>query len=984
MNAQTSSSELVRRAYCLLKQDTYYDKMDLFLRANLAAYEANEAFEQRQSRLASVVDDFRRGKPSTKTEECLGRWLGEVSFRLLPKSVVLPKSAVLPDTQDKAETDRKDQARLISNVRTAEQYEFAPQGGVQHFFYAPIELYILSTLWCISVGRLLDRQLDDSCFGNRLEGDPDGDEKPSRLFKIYHFQYAQWRDTAITRAEALLDQGNSSVLVSLDIKQCYYHLSVDWKKIPTPQDKASSNLARNLTDALRRIHAAYHEAIATSLAETHGPEVAEIEGIPVGLPSSRVLANWLLKPFDSQVREDLRPAYYGRYVDDMLIVAQAPPQKVVSAGVDEILNDLLISRGLLTVSQEAAEYELPSLPGLVIQSSKLIVQHFDKDHSRAGLREFIKQIKREASDFRFLPADERGRELDACAYDLIYEGSINKLHSVIGVTENSTELSKYLGRRMVEHRLTSEALQKNVAEQLDRFTRGKNLLDFCTTWERILTLLIVKKQHQKAADMLRRCLDTVRKLSSSTNDDAEWIGVAREHLKEYLTIALAMPLALLDQDEQGEIRSKRLRSVIEADFAEIPDTAVCLRKSNLIRHYWVAWPLLNFTGYRGSLVVLDMDGLAALKDWSIEHAESLSPRHIHADERQLFGLLQHMFHSDGRGEDCFFGKPESLNPDDEEDKPDIEWSTNADDKSPTDPLIATVNIPSQSETGKLAIGIANLRVSKKDISASYEPLRTPNMSWDRQEKLFHLLNLAERENCDIVVLPEVSVPYLWLPFMVAHARRAKTALVFGLEHWVSGKTAYNLLVTILPCWEKGRYRACRIFIRPKNHYSPEEIRELDRLGYSPPALRPSYFLFNWRGAIFTVFNCYELSNIRHRSVFRGKIDLLIGAEWNRDTKYFSNIVESTVRDLHCYMVQVNTSDFGDSRVTSPKKSEEMNAVRVSGGLNTALLKAEIDISDLNDFRSKKPSHVDKRYKPTPAGFEHEDIRKRSKHKGSGT
>ena len=999
MNSQTSSPELVRRAYCLLKQDTYYNNMDLFLREKLAAYETDEAFEERQRQLAAVIDDFWKEKSSKETEECLGRWLGEVSFRLLPKSVVQPKSAVLPGTQDKAETDGKNQPRLISNMRTAEQYEFAPQGGVQHFFYAPIELYILSTLWCISVGRLLDRQLDDGCFGNRLEGDPDGDEEPSRLFKIYHFQYAQWRDTAITRAEALLDQGSSSVLVSLDIKQCYYHLSVDWKKIPRPQDKALSNLARNLTDALRRIHAAYHEAIAPSLKGTHDQnkgthdqKVAEIEGIPVGLPSSRVLANWLLKPFDNQVRETLRPAYYGRYVDDMLIVAQAPPKKVISAGINEILKDLLINRGLLTVSQKAeGEYNIPSLPGLVIQSSKLIVQHFDKNHSRAGLREFIKQIKREASDFRFLPADERGRELDACAYDLIYEGSINKLRSLIGITENSTEMSKYLRRRMVEHRLTSEALQKNVAEQLDRFTRGKNLLDFCTTWERILTLLIVKKQHQKAADMLRRCLDTVDKLSAST-DDAEWVGIARKHLKEYLTIALAMPLALLDQGEQDEIRgkihSKRLQSVINADLPDTLSIAVRLRKSNLMRHNWVAWPLLNFTGYRGSLVVLDMDKLAALKDWSIKDAESLSPRHIHADEHQLFRLLQRMFHSDEPAETFFFDKPKSLTPDDEEDKPDIEWSTNADDKSPTDPLpdplIATVNIPSQSETGKLAIGIANLRVSKRDIAASYEPLRTPNMSWARQAKLFHLLNLAERENCDIVVLPEVSVPYLWLPFMVAHARRAKTALVFGLEHWVSGKTAYNLLVTILPCRENGRYRACRIFIRPKNHYSPGEIRELDRLGYSPPDLHPSYFLFNWRGAIFTVFNCYELSNIRHRSVFRGKIDLLIGAEWNRDTKYFSNIVESTVRDLHCYMVQVNTSDFGDSRVTSPKKSEEMNVVRVSGGLNTTLLKAEIDISDLNDFRSKKPSPIDTRYKPTPAGFEHEDIRKRSKHKGSAT
>jgi len=954
MNARTPSSELVAHAYRLLKQDTYYDKMDLFLRANLADYEADGSFQQRQDRLATVIDDLRKAESSPRTQRILKKWIADITFRLLPKSVELP------DSHPEEDADRKSRARLISNVRTANEYIVAPQGGVQYFIYAPIELYILSTLWCMTVGPVLDCTLDNGCFGNRLESDEGVDEDgPSRLFKIFHFQYTKWRDTAIQRAEELLDQGRSSVLVSLDIKQCYYHLAVDWEEVPISRIRGLRGLAKNLTAVLRSVHSAYHDVIGLSLAKTHGDKVAECEGIPIGLPSSRVLANWLLEPFDTAVREELRPAYYGRYVDDMLIVVQAPPDSVIRAGVDAILNDLLVKRGLLRPSEDATEYVLCCLPGLVIQNGKLIVQHFDKDHSRAGLREFIKQIKREASDFRFLPADERGRELDACAYDIIYEGSINKLRSVIGITENSTELSKYLARRMVEHRLTSEALHKNTAEQLDRFTRGKNILDFCTTWERILTLLIVKKQHVKAADMLRRCLETVEKLCASNGSDSEWIKQARENLKDYLCIALAMPLALLAQDGKGQLRSKRLLGLIHAHFVTAHERASHFRRSNLVRHHWVSWPLVNYTQYKGPLVGLDMDMLAAMEDWSIDLAESMTPRHIHADERQLFNLFRLMLHPEGPGEVFFFKDHDSLE--------------SGDDAAES--LIVNVSIPSDP-VEKMAIGIANLHVSERDISASYDPLRVPNTTWERQADLFHLLNLAELESCDVLVLPEVSVPHSWLPFMVAHARQAETALVFGMEHWISGKTAYNFLVTILPYREGGMYRACRIFIRPKNHYSPGELRELDRLDLRAPDLRPGYFLFNWRGVRFTVFNCYELSNIRHRSAFRSKIDLLIGAEWNQDTKYFSNIVESTVRDLHCYMVQVNTSHFGDSRVTSPKKSEKMNLVQVSGGANTTLLKAEIDIHDLNDFRSKKPSPVDTRYKPTPAGFEHDAVRER--------
>ena len=53
MNAGSSSSDLVQLAYRLLKQDAYYDKMDLFLRANVAAYKASDSLQERQDALTS-------------------------------------------------------------------------------------------------------------------------------------------------------------------------------------------------------------------------------------------------------------------------------------------------------------------------------------------------------------------------------------------------------------------------------------------------------------------------------------------------------------------------------------------------------------------------------------------------------------------------------------------------------------------------------------------------------------------------------------------------------------------------------------------------------------------------------------------------------------------------------------------------------------------------------------------------------------------
>ena len=68
------SSDLVQLTYRLLNQDTYYDKMDLFLRANVAAYEASDSFQKRQDTLATIVDELRKGAPSPKSQRAIKAW----------------------------------------------------------------------------------------------------------------------------------------------------------------------------------------------------------------------------------------------------------------------------------------------------------------------------------------------------------------------------------------------------------------------------------------------------------------------------------------------------------------------------------------------------------------------------------------------------------------------------------------------------------------------------------------------------------------------------------------------------------------------------------------------------------------------------------------------------------------------------------------------------------------------------------------------
>ena len=139
-----------------------------------------------------------------------------------------------------------------------------------------------------------------------------------------------------------------------------------------------------------------------------------------------------------------------------------------------------------------------------------------------------------------------------------------------------------------------------------------------------------------------------------------------------------------------------------------------------------------------------------------------------------------------------------------------------------------------------------------------------------------------------------------------------------------------------------------------------------------------YDIFNWKNLYFCPYYCFELADVWHRSLFKSKLDLLVGVEWNKDTNYFSNIVESCSRDLHCYIAQVNTSQFGDSRLTQPVESARLDILKLKGGSNDAILVAEIDLDKIREFQRKTfdLTHLQKEFKPLPPDYNVDDVLKR--------
>ena len=262
------TSALVDAAYKKLKQDNYYDTVNLFLRHRIAQFETSDDFQERLNNVESVVDQLQWAK--VEENELLKEWIGSISFRCLSKKIK-------GDSLAKKDTEGNEESPCyITNVRTSDLYKVE---SINYFIDAPIELHILDVIWSMEVGNILDKQIDEYCLGNRLERTDEEKHQPSYgpLFKIYHRQYEKWRNTAIKKAEKALENDTNVLIIGLDIKQCYYHLEADWAGIEKTVHRYTFKQA--LCKAIKQVGSKYHGILKPYLHITH-PTAKSLTGLP--------------------------------------------------------------------------------------------------------------------------------------------------------------------------------------------------------------------------------------------------------------------------------------------------------------------------------------------------------------------------------------------------------------------------------------------------------------------------------------------------------------------------------------------------------------------------------------------------------------------------------------------------------------------------------------------------------------------------------
>lgn len=684
---------------------------------------------------------------------------------------------------------------------------------------------------------------------------------------------------------------------------------------------------------------------------------------------------------------------------------------------------------------ETRIFKITCIEGAYFQPKKTLLYYFDSKESTAVIDKLKQELEERASEFRDFPEDSEGEEsFDEQAYHLIFDGSEGKIRTLKDYKENRYGLSVFLANRIFAALRRSKKADKVEAEKLLKLFKGLNNLEHFRLWEKVFTFFLANDNPDGFVSFFKHTYSEIKKLNENGERKIQGSEISQSNvatsLFKYFDISFEMPLALNPSFiKKGSKAYKDLeifKNTYDWEIEFLNNITVQgvdrlgitrFRRSNLIRHHYVSHPLLNYTKEaRAKQLNLSSSSLPEVpiaKRDRLEFSEaslSLSPRMVKFWECCIAVVNREMLiNSDSLVVNCDERyQNTTLFTDSEEDENFIldkayslyerinrvhfstEHPTKDDFYKRTYKSIQGTNGERRVELNELQINkdfkfkenpkisIANTQVLIKNIEASVKG--KPNLSNQRYKVFSKLLKESRIEGADLFVLPEFSVPYEFVPSLAKYSDKNQMAIIAGLEHWNVKDIAYNFIVSIIPVTINGVKDAVVLY-RLKNHYAHIEELIIRGFGFKVPKPIPyRYDLINWRNLYFTSFYCFELADTYHRSIFRSKIDLLVASEWNKDTPYFSNIVEALSRDLHCYIAQVNTSQFGDSRLTQPTESARKDLMKLKGGKNDTILVEEMNVGLLREFQLKHFERIkadkDETFKPMPPDWDRTLVNKR--------
>lgn len=1019
---QNDFQKLIQRAYKKLKAAVFYDKTQLILRDKIVEYESKDTFDPTFFALAEKI------MCSELWDTYQKELLSSISYSSFPKKLKMGKGDVVNNW-------------ALEKVEVKE---------AQYFINMSVEGHIVGIMWLLLIGIYIDEDIYEHSYGNRLKKNLINEKTSFTTFSPYLFepyfqQYESWRDTALNYAQKALSKKQDVLILTLDFKRFFYQVDMSMGHFEQFLELYKNEIDYIDLDTLKRINLFVYYVIEqySRVLAIEYTEIGDKNILPIGFMPSNILSNWCLKRFDDAIIDGWNPTYYGRYVDDVIIVDKIEKNSSIylKAKEGQLKNQDIISHYLLNCSAwnkgksicdekyalleidkdlTLKENELKQLEDPVIvyivsnmynvtDNSKIIVHndkvkifYFNSGHSDALLTCFKKNISKNKSEFRFMPDDESVFQDDDYSeiYSLQESDSINKLRGVEGVSIDKFNLSKFLGKYLRISGLVSDKIESRFEKDIEKIFNHNAIIENYTTWEKVIEILVSNDRYNAAVHFIKNIADAVKNMEFAAGN----IDIMKTSLLRVLSSVLCKSFALNwgpnIRDCMCRIHAEIFRKFSEfaaSDFTEEQFlkqrqdyclTRMCdkyatplliegfINDKKLELNDEIPVNLANFNDILTNSKLYDLNNIEYLYYPYLVTMYDITIYHT------IFQLKNYIDSVDNRP----FNTEEMVN-----NEKDIFVhlnypKVNRVDTSIND-LVSAKKMRSSSIFGlkvgnefkeSLNIAVANAQLFEKNFELALRDM--PNRSYQRYKNISELINQAIASKADLLVMPESYIPFEWIPIIARTCSKNQMAVITGVEHFkVDSKRVCNLTAVILP-YQDDNQRCSHINFHLKKHYAPHEKQEIRGYRFEPFE-GTSYNIYNWNDCWFPVYCCYELTSILDRALFQSFADALIVVEWNSDTNYYSNIVESLSRDLHCYCVQVNSSNYGDSRITRPSKTEEKDILKIKGGNNSTILVGKIDIKSLREFQLKEYELQNKtaKFKPTPPDFNKDIINAKLKH-----
>jgi hypothetical protein len=864
---------------------------------------------------------------------------------------------------------------------------------------ASLDFHVLSALWMLKVGHQYDAKLTDCAYGNRLRRTQEKRINPLSLgsFKPYLKPFRDWRDNGIKAMRTALHDKKKVVAITADVSSFYHELNPAFML----DKRFNQILDIELSLAETKLHGLFIRALQAWANTTPLKK-----GLPVGLPASAVVANLALIELDRLIEAHVAPLYYGRYVDDIMLVMENGADFRSTVDLWQWLFGR--SSGKLHWAEGQSQKRIQFRPDYLSDSRIHLANDKNKVFVLEGatgitlVESIARQIHERASEWRSLPnvprsASHVGTDLVAATQS---NGEIaDSLRKADALSMRRAGFAiKLRDFEAYERDLPPDAWQDHRLAFFDAFVRHvlvlpcffdlesylPRVVKLATACEDFKQLRNIIKAVERIVAAVDECCDTSIKScpADSTPDKATLVKRWKTQLfnSVYQSIIAAVPPRL----------TRRGKEAWQANMADSGLAIAALTITDIQAEHakWFSHDLAHmpfrFIGLPKEMVA--QRGIPTRKAITLlKEASQLLPSVIVNGLTTLAYWIK--FHKGLPHGLVFATRPFNLaelfvladDPFADTSQPSLQsvvlalrgFSLN--ERMPRCDSKAVLQIPDGKLEPKHAIAVSSWQTGLDSWVASVTRSPDPK-SLDRYVRLTRLVNsvIAQPKGARYFILPELALPAHWFMRVAQKLQGRGISLIAGIEYLHTSKCRVRHQVWAALSHDGLGFPSMMIYRQDKQRPALHEEQELqrvaglemkpDKIWKTPPVLQHGEFRF-------ALLVCSELTNISYRAALRGQIDALFVPEWNRDTETFNAMVESAALDIHAYIIQCNDRRYGDSRIRSPAKDSWMRDVlRVKGGIDDYCVTGEIDVQALRRFQSSHRSPA-MPFKPVPDGFQ---------------